>query len=94
MTRARGYAVVVADINMPGMDGIELLEALKSQSSLVQTIMLTSESTMSRVIECLDRGATDFFAKSDDLGTLIKTVKESIARSERWMRLLSMRASV
>ena len=56
MTRGL-YWIVVADIHMPGMSGVDLVSALKNLSPLVQVIMITSDTSLGRVIECVDRGA-------------------------------------
>ena len=87
------YSVVVSDINMPGMNGVELISEIKQYSPLVQMIMLTSDSSISRVIECADRGAIDFFSKSDVRATLIESVRVAQARIDRWIRMMAARTS-
>ena len=79
------YWVVVADIHMPGMSGVDLVSALKNISPLVQVIMLTSDTSVGRVIECVDRGATDFISKTEDLGLLVETVSSALERGARWI---------
>lgn len=79
------YWVVVADIHMPGMSGVDLVSALKNLSPLVQVIMLTSDTSVGRVIECVDRGATDFISKTEDLGLLVETVSLALERGARWI---------
>lgn len=80
------YWVVVADIHMPGMSGVELVSALKNLSPLVQVIMLTSDTSLGRVIECVDRGAVDFISKAEDLTLLVETVTAALKRGARWIR--------
>ncbi len=89
----RPYSVVVSDINMPGMNGVELISVIKQYSPLVQIIMLTSDPSISRVIECADRGAVDFFSKGDDWATLIESVRVAQARIDRWIRMMAARTS-
>ena len=79
------YWVVVADIHMPGMSGVDLVSALKNLSPLVQVIMLTSDASVGRVIECVDRGAVDFISKSEGLDLLVETVTTALRRGARWI---------
>ncbi len=78
------YFVVVADIHMPGTDGVALLSALKRLSPLVQVIMLTGDASIEQVIECADRGAIDFFSKQEPLPPLTDAVASALARAARW----------
>jgi len=78
------YFVVVADIHMPGTDGVALLSALKRLSPLVQVIMLTGDASIEQVIECADRGAIDFFSKQEPLPPLTEAVASALARAARW----------
>ncbi len=82
------YPVVVLDIHMPGMSGVEMLSALKQRNSLVQVIMLTADASMERVIECMDRGAIDFLSKTADSHEIIRAVSEALGRAARWMSWL------
>jgi len=87
------YAVVVLDIHMPGMDGPELIGLLKDISPIVQVIMLTSDSSFERVIECMDRGAIDFFAKETQQLTLMaESVSAALGRGARWASWMGTRS--
>jgi DNA-binding response OmpR family regulator len=78
------YHVVLLDIHMPGMSGVEMLEALKRHNGLVQVIMLTSDACFERVIECMDRGASDFFSKTSSLHPIVEAVAGALSRAARW----------
>jgi DNA-binding NtrC family response regulator len=86
------HAVVVLDIHMPGMSGVEMLAALKKRNSLVQVIMLTADASLERVIDCLDRGAIDFFAKTDPMHVLAASVADALGRAARWANWIGARA--
>jgi len=88
----RPYSVIVSDIDMPGMNGMQLIPALKGHSPLVQVIMLTASPSISRVIECADCGAVDFFSKMDDFSILIESVRTAQTRLERWKLLIGTRS--
>ena len=47
--------------------------------------MLTSDASVGRVIECVDRGAVDFISKSENLALLVETVTASLRRGARWI---------
>ena len=91
MMRENLYVAAVADIHMPGIDGAHLISALKNLSPLVQVIMLTSDSTLRQVVDCADRGAVDFFAKSQNLDDLIQSVRDALQRIDRWMNWMGFR---
>ena len=90
--------VVILDIKMPGMDGIETLRAIKSSHPLVEVIMLTGHGTVESAIDGLKSGASDFLLKPTDINDLIDKVEEAfnrrikleekirMARSRRYMK--------
>lgn len=79
------YTVIVLDIHLPGMNGPEMIGLLKEVSPVVQVIMQTSDSSFERVIECLDRGAVDFFAKeTQQLTLMVEAVFAAMGRGIPW----------
>ena len=59
--------VIVLDIKMPGLDGIDALKEIKTVSPLVEVIMLTGHATIELAIEAMKLGAHDFLMKPFDL---------------------------
>lgn len=55
--------VVISDIKMPGMDGLEFLEKVKEEQPAVQFLMITAHGNMDTVVEALRLGASDFLSK-------------------------------
>lgn len=82
------YAVVLADLHMPGMSGSKMISALKQISPLVQVIMLTADASTERVIECVERGAVDFFSKNGDEAPLLDAIRDALERRNRWRACL------
>lgn len=79
------YSVVALDIHMPGMNGVELISRLKKISPLIQIIMLSSDSSMERVVECMDRGAVDFFTKeTHQVPLMVEAIGSALGRGARW----------
>ena len=81
------YCVVVCDIDMPVMDGIELAGRIKSFDPVIQIVMLTAEPTFARAVAALDRGAFDLLSKLHDLQRLAEVVAGALERASRWRRL-------
>jgi DNA-binding NtrC family response regulator len=61
--RRGGYDMVVSDIRMPGMSGIELLSKLKAADPEVPVVMITAYGTIEDAVEAMKRGAADYLLK-------------------------------
>lgn len=85
------YNVVICDLNLPGMGGVELIGRLKSISPMVQIIVLTGTANLVTLIESLSAGAFDFFEKVQDFRNLVAPVQEALARAGRWAPLMKSR---
>ncbi|MBF0450842.1 MAG: response regulator [Candidatus Magnetomorum sp.] len=75
-------AIVLTDIKMPGMSGIDLLKAIKRRASDTEVIMITGHGDMELAIQSLKLNATDFITKpinDDILDISLKKVEEKIA---------------
>ncbi|GAB6909607.1 Response regulator receiver protein [Desulfosarcina cetonica] len=75
--------VVILDVKMPGMDGIETLKAIKAQAPLVEVIMLTGHATVESAIEGMKLGAFDYLMKPCDMDHLIAKVSDAAARKRQ-----------
>lgn len=91
MMRKSLYHVVICDLNLPGLSGVELLPQLKAISPLVQVIMLTGDANLLTVLESLENGAIDFIPKTRDYSLLVQPVCEALARVDRWTPLMRSR---
>lgn len=69
--------VVILDVKMPGMDGIETLKAIKREKPLIEVIMLTGHATAESAIEGMKLGAFDYLMKPCDTDLLIAKVAEA-----------------
>ncbi|GAB3904563.1 hypothetical protein GCM10028803_34170 [Larkinella knui] len=69
--------LVLTDINMPGMDGLTLLDQLSQANSIVPTVMLTAYSDMTTIRTAMNRGAFDFLTKPIDFEDLEATIGKS-----------------
>lgn len=91
MMRKSLYHVVICDLNLPGISGVELLPKLKAISPLVQVIMLTGDANLVTVLESLENGAIDFVPKARDYASLLPPVIDALSRVDRWMPLMKSR---
>jgi len=69
--------VVILDVKMPGMDGIETLREIKKEHPLVEVIMLTGHATIESGIEGMKLGAYDYLTKPCDIDQLLTKVQEA-----------------
>ena len=75
--------VVILDVKMPGMDGVETLKAIKRQAPLVEVIMLTGHATVESAIEGMKLGAFDYLLKPCDMDHLLDKVSEAAAKKRQ-----------
>ncbi len=85
--RASKHNIILLDINMPGIDGLETLRIIKSIDFSIQVIMITAYSTFEKTMKSLEFGASDYILKPfDDLSEILRLVKISEEKLERWKR--------
>jgi len=75
--------VVILDVKMPGMDGIETLREIKKTYPLVEVIMLTGHATVETGIEGMKLGAFDYLMKPCDIDQLMMKVQEAKSRKDQ-----------
>ena len=69
--------VVILDVKMPGMDGIQTLREIKKAHPLVEVIMLTGHATVETAVEGMRLGAFDYLMKPCEIEELLAKVKEA-----------------
>ena len=75
--RKRKFDLVVTDMKMPGMTGIEVLQGVKKLSPDVPVILITAYGTVNTAVEAMKEGAAEFIMKPfslDDLEAVVKNV--------------------
>jgi len=72
--------VVILDVKMPGMDGIQALIEIKNKFPLVEVIMLTGHATVETAIDGMKLGAFDYLMKPCDIDVLIKKAKDASSK--------------
>ena len=77
------FDVVVLDIRMPGMDGIETLQRIKKLQPRAEVIMLTGHASMESGIDGMYFGAFDYLMKPCDINELIKKIQNACQRKSQ-----------
>ncbi|MCK9240006.1 response regulator [Desulfocurvus sp.] len=77
-----GTEVVILDVKMPGMDGVETLRRIKAEFPLVEVIMLTGHGTVETAIEGMRLGAFDYLMKPCEIEDLVAKVGKAALRHQ------------
>lgn len=82
MLRASDYDLVLADIKMPGISGLEVLEQVKAdRGDEVTVVMMTAYGHIEMAVEAMKRGAYDFVTKPFDHDALVMRLEKAFERS-------------
>jgi len=76
------YDLVLCDIKMPKMDGVELLEAVKKIDTEIPIVMISGHGDMETAINTMRLGAFDYISKPPDLNRLLNTVRNALDRKK------------
>lgn len=87
--RGKAFDVVVLDMVMPVMDGMETLKKLKEENPELQVILLTGHATVEKGVKAIQMGAADFLEKPADIDRLMEKirdakVKKTLLVEKRW----------
>lgn len=69
--------VVVLDVKMPGMDGIETLREIKRRAPLIEVVMLTGHANLEVAIQGMEMGAFDYLMKPVDIDELVYKLQDA-----------------
>ena len=81
MFENNSYEIVLCDIKMEGMDGIEVLEKLHSLSPDIPVIMISGHGNIDTAVDAIKKGAFDFLEKPLDLNRLLITMRNALEKS-------------
>ena len=80
--KAETFDLVLCDIKMPKMDGIEVLEQSLAAKPDLPVVMISGHGTIETAVDAIKMGAFDFIAKPLDLNRLLVTVRNALDRNE------------
>lgn len=81
MLQKEKYDIVLCDIKMPKMDGIEVLDKVMQLSSDMPVVMISGHGNIETAVEAVKKGAFDFIAKPLDLNRLLVTIRNAMDKS-------------
>jgi DNA-binding response OmpR family regulator len=76
------FDLVVLDVNLPKLDGLEVLKSVRINKNLVPILLLTARDTALQKVEGLDAGADDYLVKPFDLDELLARLRALVRRRE------------
>jgi two-component system nitrogen regulation response regulator NtrX len=76
------YDLVLCDIKMPKMDGVEVLEAIKKIKPEIPFVMISGHGDLDTAVNTMRLGAFDYISKPPDLNRLLNTVRNALDRKE------------
>ncbi len=79
--REKEYDVILCDIKMPKMDGIEFLEKAKEANADIPIIMISGHGTIETAVEAVKKGAYDYISKPPDLNRLLITIRNAMDKT-------------
>ena len=76
------YQVLITDLQMPGMDGLELVHQIHQRKLVLQILMITAHATIASAVEAMRYGAFDYLEKPFDVSELERSVAQAIERGQ------------
>lgn len=81
MIQKNDYDVILCDVKMPGIDGVELLEKVQAFKPEIPMVMISGHGNLEMAIDSTKKGAFDFITKPPDLNRLLITLRNAIDKN-------------
>jgi two-component system, NtrC family, nitrogen regulation response regulator NtrX len=91
---AGSYDIVLCDIKMPKMDGIEVLQKIAEINSDIPVVMISGHGNIDTAVDAIKKGAFDFLEKPVDLNRVLITIKNALERSTLVTQTKNLRKQV
>ena len=82
------FQIVVTDISMPGMNGLELLRKIKRTHPLIQVIIVTASDDIDNLISAFEAGANDFLLKPLKRKEIEIALENTMEKLDRWKKTM------
>ena len=76
------YDLILCDIKMPKMDGVEVLEKIKKANPTIPVVMISGHGDLETAVNTMRLGAFDYISKPPDLNRLLNTVRNALVRKD------------
>lgn len=83
MVRNQNFDIVITDLKMPGLDGLQLLEEVKKKDEDVPVIIITAYGTIDAATEAIEKGGFDFITKPFKKEQILFTIEKAL----KWLRV-------
>jgi two-component system, NtrC family, sensor kinase len=90
LEESAGYNLIITDLRMPGMDGLEVLKSIKKTNPYIEVIVLTGYYTIEHAVQAIRVGAFDFICKPCDFTQLVEIVKKCLEQQNRKMDFVKL----
>jgi len=80
MAQSGGYDLIVLDLNLPGMDGMDILREIRREDKDQKILILSARTDIAQRIAGLDGGANDYLVKPFDFGELVARIRNLLRR--------------
>ena len=78
--------VMFLDLNLPGMNGIDLCKRIKKDKPMAIVFAVTGYASLFELVDCREAGFDDYFKKPVDVKILIKAANDAFERIDRWKK--------
>jgi len=92
--RDENFNVVLLDVKMPGMDGIEVLRQMRSETIVPEVIMFTGHGSIETAVECIKYGAYDYLTKPVKLDELEMVIDKAYEKNRLRLENISLKLEV
>ena len=83
------FDLVLTDLEMPELNGIEILNSAKHRNPTCQVLLLTGRSHHEALLEAMEKGASDYLLKPVDQESLLNLLQQAHERRRRWQCALA-----
>ena len=86
ITERTSFKLFILDLNLPGMNGVELCKEIRSHSPMAICIAVTGYASLFELHDCREAGFEDYFTKPVSLVELNEAVEQAFQKQERWKK--------
>jgi DNA-binding NtrC family response regulator len=91
LVRSHNYDTIIADVNMPNMNGFEFLTAVKQVQPETPVLMITGHADRTMMLKAFEEGAADFIPKPFDREDLVQAVRHGLELSRLQSGVVKLR---